>query len=121
MCVKMDLTTKETASCVFQLIQVLATANKKGPLFNHGAMDLQTTCIICSVHWRTFRTSGKYHEYIRRYLELTLEAGYHDSYGVYSSVHWGLFSRWEGFQSTSGSLTMSTLRDIMIHIRAWTL
>ena len=44
MSVKMALTTKKTASCVFQLIQVPDTANRKrGPLFNHGAMNLQAT------------------------------------------------------------------------------
>ena len=48
MSVKMAIPTKKTAFCVFQFIQVLGTVNrKKGPLFNHGAMNLQTTCIMC--------------------------------------------------------------------------
>ena len=34
---------------------------------------------VCSVHCRIFSTSGKYHEYIRGYPELTLEGeGFHE-------------------------------------------
>ena len=71
MSVKMAITTRKTASCVFQLIQVLDTANRK----KHN---------VCSVYWRIFSTPGKYHECIRGYLELTSEARYHDSCRVYS-------------------------------------
>ena len=45
--VKMALTATKTASCVFQLVQVQDTVNdKRGPLFNHGPMNLQTTCLM---------------------------------------------------------------------------
>ena len=71
MSVKMAVTTKKTASCVFQLIQVLDTANRK----KHN---------VCSVHWRISGTPEKYHEYISGYFELTSEAKYHDSCRVCS-------------------------------------
>ena len=42
--------TKKTTPCVFKLIQVLDTTNKKSvPLFNNGAMNLQTTCMYVQI------------------------------------------------------------------------
>ena len=44
--VKMTLTVKKTASCVFQLVHILDKGNeKRGPLLNHGPMNLQTNCL----------------------------------------------------------------------------
>ena len=44
----MALTVKKTASCVLQLVQVdIVNEKNMGPLFNHGATDLQTASIMC--------------------------------------------------------------------------
>ena len=65
-----------------------------------------------------FSTSAKYHEYIRGYLEL-ISKEYHDSCRVHENTG-GCSVHGKDFMSTvHQGAPMSTLRDIMIHIRGW--